>query len=402
MTLSIETTSQPAKNGDNYSELLTLIAHLGSTSRVELAQLTGLSRATVAQRIERILKVGLIVEIGNGKSTGGRRPSMISLNPGAGVVIGIDLGASHCHVAIADLKGEVKAIRTIGVVLSDGPLIVLGAVLIVINELLIECLHTKDDVLAIGMGVPGPVDFARGMIVKPPIMPRWDEFVVSQFFESHFKAPTIIDNDVNLMALGEFADRGRPDESMLFVKVGTGIGCGIISHGDIHRGMDGAAGDIGHIQVPENEDVVCVCGNVGCLEAVASGSAMVRRLRSFGKEVESSEDLVRLGIEGDADVVHQIRTAGSQIGAVLAALVSFFNPETIVIGGSISALGDDLLAAIRGVVYLRVLPLATRSLRLELSRSGWKAGIRGAVRLAQHAVLSPDHVNRWMSRPTVG
>jgi predicted NBD/HSP70 family sugar kinase len=337
------------------------------------------------------------MESGDGPSTGGRRPVLLTLNPEAGVVLAADLGATHCHVAAADLAGKTTVIRDSAVDIAAGPVAVLDEVQHHFADVLSRCGRSSSDVLAIGIGVPGPVEFYTGTVVRPPIMPGWDDFVVSEYLGKSFDAPVVVDNDVNAMALGEYVERGQRDTSLLFIKVGTGIGCGIVSHGELHHGMDGAAGDIGHIRLPDHDSTVCACGNTGCLEAVASGAAIARCLRGEGRDVQTSSDVVRLAQAGDPDVMYRIRTAGEQIGSVVASLVNFYNPETVIIGGSLAALYDDLLAAIRGVVYQRALPLATRRLRLETTALGWQAGLLGAIELARRSAFSPGVLGRWLA-----
>lgn len=379
---------------DDYALLVMLVAQQRQVSRADLARLAGLSRSTVSLRVDEILKTGLIRESGNGPSTGGRRPVVLTVNPEAGVVLAADLGATHCHVAAADLAGNILALQSGGVDMGAGPVAVLNEILRHCAEVLGSCEKTPSDVLAVGIGIPGPVEFSTGTVVRPPIMPGWDDFVVSEYIGRSFFVPVVVDNDVNVMALGEYVERGQRDTSLLFIKVGTGIGCGIVSHGELHRGLDGAAGDIGHTRLPDHDDTVCACGNTGCLEAVASGGAIVRQMRAEGRDVQVTSEVVRLAQSGDRDVMYRVRRAGEHIGSVLATLVNFYNPETIIIGGSLAALNDDLLAPIRGVVYQRATTLATRRFRLEITALGWQAGVLGAVELARRAALSPDAVGR--------
>lgn len=243
-------------------------------------------------------------------------------------------------------------------------------------------------VLAVSIGVPGPVEAATGTVVRPPIMAGWDGYRVPEFFAGRLGAPVLVNNNVNMMALGEHAHR-RDDSYLLFVKVGTGIGCGIVAGGVVHRGAAGAAGDIGHIRLAGHDEVLCHCGNTGCLEAVASGSAIATNLRAAGLDAVDAVDVVRLVTEGNPLARRQVRLAGQCIGEALASIVSFYNPDRIVIGGSVSQLHEDLLADIRGAIYARALPLATRSLTIESSSLGARAGLEGARQLATRHLLSP-------------
>lgn len=361
---------------------------------MDLASATGLSRSTVSQRVEVLLRRGVLEEIGNGRSSGGRRPVLLALRDRAGVVLGADVGATHCRLAVATLDGKIVVARDEVLAVTDGPEPLLSGVTESFAKLLKDSGRGPEDVFAIGMGVPGPVEFATGTVVQPPIMPGWDGFEIPRWFKDHLDAPVVVDNDVNVMAIGEYLGGDHREPSLLFVKVSTGIGCGIIIDGAIHRGADGAAGDIGHVRVAEESDTLCTCGNTGCLEAVASGSAIVHDLRDQGLDIGSVPDVVRLAQAGDPRVVRSVRSASVKIGEVLATLVSFYNPGSIVLGGTLAQLSDDLLAGIRSVIYSRALPLATRRLRIEKTSLGSGAGIRGAVLLAAHHALEPAGLKR--------
>ena len=249
----------------------------------------------------------------------------------------------------------------------------------------------------IGLGVPGPVAFDRGEPTNPPIMPGWDGFSIPGWFARRYGTPVLVDNDVNIMALGEHWTHWRDRGHLLFIKVGTGIGCGIVVEGHIHRGAKGAAGDIGHIRLAEHE-VICRCGNVGCLEAVSGGAALARRLSEEGIEAHTSRDVARLVKAGDAAATRLVREAGRNLGDVLAGCVNFFNPEVIVIGGDVGQASQQLLAGVREVIFRRSLPLATEELRVVPSRLGDRAGVIGAAIMVIEHVLSPDAIDRAIRR----
>jgi predicted NBD/HSP70 family sugar kinase len=386
-----------ARDGREFGQLLSLIAAGKAATRADLSRLTGLARSTVSQRVEVLLRRGLLTDLGDGPSTGGRRPLMLALDPSFGVILGADIGATHYRLGVADVSGEIVAEFGEALEVAAGPEVVLGRVLDGFRRLLAQVGRDHGDVRAIGIGVPGPVEFATGTVVQPPIMPGWDGLAIPGWFRDHFPAAVLVDNDVNVMALGEYWGRGLDAGELLYVKVSTGIGCGIIIHGRVHRGADGAAGDIGHVQVADHhDDSLCACGNTGCLEAVASGSAVARRLRAEGLTAWTARDVVELAQGGDARAVRGVRVAGQQIGVVLASLVNFYNPSMIVIGGALAELRDDLLAGIRGVVYHRALPLATRGLTIETTALGRQAGVRGAVILAAEHARSPAAMSEFV------
>jgi predicted NBD/HSP70 family sugar kinase len=257
------------------------------------------------------------------------------------------------------------------------------------RELLAQVGRTEADIAGIGIGLPGPVEHGSGRPVKPPIMPGWDGFDVVGYIRKDIDVEVLVDNDVNIMALGERHAHWSEYADVLFIKLATGVGAGIISSGELQRGADGTSGDLGHVRVPGGEGVLCRCGNTGCLEALASGPALARKLQSQGIEAASGADVVDLAAQGNVHAIHALRQAGRDVGEVLAICVNMLNPSVIVVGGSLSRAGDQLLAGIREAVYGRSLPLATARLRIEQSRAKTDAAILGASRMVIEHVLSP-------------
>ena len=376
-------------------ELLSLIRAGTAVTRADLARHTGLARSTVAQRVDALLGSGLVLEAGGTPSTGGRPATMLAFNHRAGVVLVADLGATHARLAVSDLAGTPLAERAGDLDIALGPDAVLTWVSARFDDLLQAAAKTPADVRGIGIGVPGPVEFDSGRPVNPPIMPGWDGFDIPGWFADRYGAPVLVDNDVNIMARGEHWVHWRATPHLLLVKVGTGIGCGIVADGHIHRGARGAAGDIGHIRAT-SEDVICHCGNVGCLEAVAGGHALATRLAATGVEASNSRDVVRLVREGNVGATRMVRAAGRTLGEVLAGTVNFFNPAVIVIGGDIAEAHAQLLAGVREGIFSRSLPLATRDLRIVPCRLGDRAGVTGAAITAIEQVLSPAAVDQTL------
>src|SRR3954471_10932490 len=296
--------------------VLSLIRDGEAVTRADLARRTGLARSTVAQRVEALLAHELVYEAGGsastggpaatvpgvkpaarrrpGRGSGGRPPTVLAFNRAAGVVLVADLGATHSRLAVSDLAGAPLAERAYDSDVARPPEEVLEWVRERFGALLEEVGRDGDDVRGIGIGVPAPVAFSRGEPVAPPMMPGWDGFSIPGWFSRHYDAPVLVDNDVNIMALGEHWTHWRDTEHLLYVKIGTGIGCGIVSGRRIHRGAQGAAGDIGHVRLAGHDDVICRCGNLGCLEAVAGGRALAANLTAAGLHAESSRDVVAL------------------------------------------------------------------------------------------------------------
>jgi predicted NBD/HSP70 family sugar kinase len=390
-------------SGGSVGETFGLIQEGRARTRAEISSLTGLTRATVSQRVDALIGAGLVRETGEGVSTGGRRPAVLAFVEGAGVVLAADLGATHCRLAVADLAGAPLA-ETVGEMeIARGPDVVLGWVQERFAGLLEEAGRAKDEVWGIGVGVPGPVDFEAGQAVNPPIMPGWDGFSIPERFADEFEGvPVLVDNDVNIMALGEHRVVWGGVEHLLFVKVGTGIGCGIVASGRIHRGERGAAGDIGHIRISGHDNAICRCGNAACVEAVAGGWALARQLSGLGFPASGSRDVVDLVRAGNPAASRLVRTAGELIGEVLASTVNFFNPAVIVVGGDVARAHEQLFAGIRSVVYGRSLPLATRHLELVPSKLDDRAGVFGAAMMVTEHVLRPEAVEVLVARARQG
>ncbi|GLW22476.1 MULTISPECIES: ROK family protein [Microbispora] len=350
------------------------------------------SRTTMGAELGRLTAMGLIAEIGPAASRGGRRSTVIDI---AGdirfVAIAVDTGA--VSVAITDGRLRIVAFERTECDVRQGPEPVLELAAERARGLLAKA--GVDRPLGVGVGVPCPVDFRRGITVATPVMPGWDGYPVRDLLGRWFECPVVLDNDVNVMALGEqHAGAARTVENFLFVKIGAGVGCGIVAKGELYRGMDGCAGDIGHIQVADS-DAVCACGNSGCLEATFGGEALARdaleavrsgRSPMLGELLERDGTLNAAAVAeavaaGDATSLQLVRTGGRRVGEVLSGLVSFFNPSLIVLGGGLAVLGHVLLAEIRSVIYRRSLPLATKNLPIVLSDVGEHAAVIGAARL---------------------
>jgi predicted NBD/HSP70 family sugar kinase len=266
------------------------------------------------------------------------------------------------------------------------------------DQLLTRSGHRQRDVFGVGVGLACPVEFVTGRPVNPPIMPGWDGFAVADWMRDRWRAPALVDNEVNMMAVGEHATSWSADDELLCIKVGTGIGCGIISRGALHRGAQGAAGDIGHVRVPGYDEILCHCGNVSCLEAAAGGEAIARRLVEGGIRADTGRDVVRLVREGNRDAIQLVRESGRLIGQVLAGAVNLLNPSVIVIGGELAGAEEHLFAGVREIVYQRSLPLATKHLRIVASQLSDRAAVIGAAVTVIEHTLAPNSVDAILTK----
>jgi glucokinase-like ROK family protein len=391
-------TARPANA--HQARLLKLLRDSGPSSRAQLGDRVDLSRSKLAVEVDRLLETGLVVADWLAASRGGRRSHNVRLAPTLRF-LGVDIGATSVDVAVTNAELEVLGHLSQPMDVREGPVAVFEQVLSMAAKLRASGLAEGFD--GAGIGVPGPVRFPEGVPVAPPIMPGWDGFPVREALSQELGCPVMVDNDVNLMAMGEMhAGVARSVGDFLCVKIGTGIGCGIVVGGEVYRGTTGSAGDIGHIQaVPGGRP--CACGNRGCLEAHFSGAALARDALEAAEEGRSAElasrlaangtlssvDVAAAAAAGDATAIDLIREGGTRTGQVIAGLVSFFNPGLVVIGGGVTGLGHTLLAAIRTQVYRQSLPLATGNLPIVLGELGPNAGVIGAARLISDHLFSP-------------
>ncbi|MEJ3405550.1 ROK family protein [Rathayibacter sp. YIM 133350] len=386
----VDTSRAGAPSAAAAGELFQLLRDGHPRTRAELASITGLARSTIALRVDSLMSLGLIGPVGDALSTGGRPPSRFALRPQARLVIGADLGASHATVGITDLTGTLLAEHSEEMDITSGPETVLSWLTEASLRLLKQLGRSRADVAAVGIGVPGPVEHSTGRPSNPPIMAGWDGFDIPGWMQRHLEVPVLVDNDVNISALGERSVAWPNTEHLMFVKVATGIGSGIISDGRLQRGAQGIAGDMGHVRVSRGAGVYCHCGNEGCLEALASGPAIAGALREAGVQAQTGADVVELVKRGNLQAIQAVRQAGRDIGEVLTAAVSFINPSVIVLGGSMARVGEHLIAGVREMVYTRSMPLATEHLTIVQSVAAGDAAVRGAGMLAIDHVLSPD------------
>lgn len=375
-------------------ELFQLIRHGHATTRPELGRRSGLSRTAVTQRVIALCELGLVIEEDPEASTGGRPAAQLVFNGDAGVVLAADFEVDRCRIAVSALDGSQLGMREAGIDIGLGPHKVVGWLVEQFVDLLDDVGRVVSDVCGVGIGLPGPVEFEVGCVVSPPIMPGWDSISIPDLLRESFPVPIHVDNDVNIMAAGEYATYWRNlVDDLLFVKVSAGIGCGIIIGGHLHRGAQGAAGDVGHIPVDGYPDVICRCGNSSCVEAVAGGTAIAARLREAGYDCADTRAVAALVQAGSADASRLVRDAGRLVGTVIAHLVNSLNPAVIVLGGEIAHAHAHLLAGVREVVYQRSPALATRNLELVISRLGERAGAIGATTGVLDDILSPESIN---------
>ncbi|GAA0409458.1 sugar kinase [Acrocarpospora corrugata] len=370
-------------------EVLQLIRSGEAATRADLGRVTGLSRPAVVHRVTELLQRGLVVEDAEGPSTGGRPPVRLRFNAAGGVVPVASLGASRTQIAVCDLSGAILDRTEVVIDVEEGPDVVLPLVMDTWEKLL----NGRAPVVGVGLGVPATVEFAAGRTESARVMAGWTGVEIPPLIAARYPVPVLVDNDVNAIAMGEHrvayaAELG----DLLFVKVSTRVGAGVISNGAILRGALGAAGEIGHIPVRDGGGVLCRCGNTDCLDSVASGTAILRHLRAKGRDVHSLADVTALVRAGDAETMAVVRQAGRWLGEVISGAVNLLNPAVVVLGGDVAEMFQPLVSGVREIVYRRSTQLATRTLRIERTRLGPAAGLTGSALMVIDQILAPEAI----------
>ncbi|MEV5497739.1 ROK family transcriptional regulator [Nonomuraea fuscirosea] len=369
-------------------QILQLIRKGTCRTRKELIEYTGLSRSTITDRVDRLIDAGYIHESGVGVSGGGRPPSVLDVDATRRLLLVADLGASHARVALTDLAARPMAEERAEMRIELGPDAVLSWVREAFQRMLDRAGRPAGDVCGVGLDLPGSVDHATGRVIRSFLMPGWDDHPVGEAVGSMFDVPILVENDANAMALGEWWSSWRGTDSLILIKVSTGIGTGIVLDGQIYRGVEEAAGNIGHVRLRETDDRVCTCGSRGCVASLASGHALATDLG-----MTSSRDVVRLVHAGDPGAIARVQEAGRTLGVVLATAVSLLNPGVLVLAGDMAQTREHYLTGIREVVYRRSLPYTTRNLEIVTSSLGDRAGIVGMAVIVMEHVLSPASVD---------
>ena len=379
--------------GVTAGEVLGLIASGQARTRSSLARATGMSRPTLAERLEVLFRAGLIREGDHAASSGGRPSRVLDLDRDRYAVLGADVGEDHVRLLLTDLTGVVVAERLTELPVTAGASTVLGWVTRTGATLLEETGRSTRDLLGIGLSVPAPVDRSTNQVASPSVMAGWEGRPIEALIRAELDVPVVVENDVNVLGFAEHLQAWRDYDDVLFVKAGTGIGSAIISAGQLFRGTHGAAGDIGHLRLRPEDGPLCRCGARGCVEALAAGWSIVRDLRRDGVDVSTTRDAMDLVRAGDPEAVALLRAAGRTLGQEIAYAVNLLNPAVVVVGGSLSGAGPHLLTGVRASVYSHSLPLATNDLRIVEGRHDERSGATGAALLAAAKTLRPDAVN---------
>jgi predicted NBD/HSP70 family sugar kinase len=380
-------------NASSHGGILGLVRSGAASSRAEVARRSGLSASTAATRVDELISHGYLREAGQGRSRGGRRPRNLEVSPGGGVVSGVDLGAHHASFGLFDMGGNLVAQRHRDLDIAKGPDSVLRWVLEQSQDMVSIDPSPHPSLRGIAIGLPGPVDSLTGLLVSPSRMPGWNGVDVAARLSEMAGIEVHVDNDANLMTLGEYVSMGDDPQYLVFVKAGSSIGCGVISAGSLHHGHHGMAGDISHVAVADAPPVVCSCGRMGCLDAVAGGAAIIAALRAAGEDVADTGELLALANDAHPLATRLLLEAGTRTGGVLATIVNFFNPQRLVLGGKLSQ-SEAFVAGVRSAIYTQCLPMATDQLEIIVSRTAQLGGVLGAGRAMLDHLFDPHVVDQ--------
>jgi glucokinase len=306
-------------------------------------------------------------------------------------ILGIDLGGTKIGIGLVDQDGTVLYSDIQPTFAQQGPQAVIQRIVAGAEQVLDEAGLARRDVRSVGIGAPGPLDIPRGLLVEPPNLPGWHNVPLREIVQDRLGAATYLENDANAAAIGEYLyGAGRDTRDMVYVTVSTGIGGGLILDGHIYHGVSGGAGEIGHITVlPYGPR--CGCGHRGCLEALASGTAIAREgqrlvargirtaIASQADQEVTAKHVVDAMRRGDPYAQQIVAQAMFYLGIGMANLVNLFNPERLVIGGGLAALGDDLLGPVRRAIDLGAFPSASAQVTVVLAELGVEVGIVGAA-----------------------
>ena len=366
------------------ARIVSLVASGRATTRSALSRSLGWAPSTVSTQLRPLVEGGVIYEEDIRDGERGRPTRRLSLARDGSYVVVVELDVQAARLGVVNAANEIQACSELAIDMADGPEAVVTAVSQRVESLLGAKLGRA--LRAVGICVPGPVDWKTGKLTMPARMPGWGGFSLREWLEQRLGVPVVVENDANVMAYAEHFARDGGDAPTVTIKAGTGISGGVIVDGEIYRGATSAAGDITHVYIPSAGDLPCSCGNRGCLETVASGAARVAALRERGMDVSSTADLVELALAGDPDVTTAVRTAGAVLGQMLCSVANFFNPQAIYLGGTLAVV-ESFVAAVRSQVYQGSHPLATSALTIEPAQTGDDGVLLSLARMAVEASL---------------
>jgi glucokinase-like ROK family protein len=385
----------------NRGRVIDVLRDRGRASRAEIARATGLSRSTVSTIVSSLIEAGLVT--GQEEATGvahgqhgGRPPVLLALDKSAGVAVGVDFGHTHLRVAVSDLSHEVLAEAARDLDVDHSAAEGLDAATKLVDQVLKRARVQRKRVLGVGMGVPGPINRSTGTVGSSAILPGWVGVDAAAEMSKRLRMPVHVENDANLGALAEFVwGSGKGFTDLIYIKLSSGVGAGMLLGGRLYHGTGGTAGEIGHT-VAQPGGAICRCGNRGCLETVASARAIAEVLGDSRGEPVSIKQMLDLARDGDAAAVRLIGEAGREVGIAVANLCNMINPERVIVGGDMSAAGDLITEPILESVRRYAILSAADQVSVIPGTLGERAELLGALALVlqppERFLVSPP---RW-------
>ncbi|HEY0604370.1 MAG TPA: ROK family transcriptional regulator [Herpetosiphonaceae bacterium] len=385
----------------NQALVLDLVRTQGPISRAQIARLGRLSMPAVMGIVGALIEQGLVREIGVGPSSGGRRPVLLEVVPEAFCAVGLDVGTRTIRAVVTDLHAVVHHSTEVPSEMERGPAALqrqLGAVL---HGILRDATRGFGGVLGVGLAVPAPILDSTALSFSPPSFPHWGELRLGDWLGAELKVPVIVENDAKAAALGEFLyGAGRGVRNLFYLIVHRGVGGAAIINGELYRGADGGAGEIGHVVI-ERDGPRCGCGQSGCLEALVGREAIRQRaiqtLRQAGEtelagrpiDMLRTDDVVDAALAGHVLAQHILIETGQFLGLGVANVVNLFNPELIILGGTTMRAGPLILDSIADVVQRRAMAGLARHMRIVPGTLGQDAGAIGAAALVLRRLFAP-------------
>ncbi|NUU06520.1 ROK family transcriptional regulator [Leifsonia sp. C5G2] len=375
--------SQGALRHLNQERLVEYLLANGPSTQAELARGTGLSTATVSNIVRDMAAKGVVAT--SPVTSSGRRALLVQLTDTGDIAVGVDFGRRHVRIVLATLGYDVLAEEQVALEPGYDVLEAVAQASGLLDRMLVDGGHDRQSVLAVGVGIPGPIDRRTGTVLQGAILPEWVG-ITRRELEDAFGFPVVVDNDANLGALAEVTwGANRGERNLIFVKIGTGIGAGLILNGQPYYGFLGITGELGHTPVAEH-GVICRCGNRGCLETVASTSVMLESLGRSGATTTS--DILRRGLEKDPAVLRVVGDAGTAVGQAIGNIANVINPELVLIGGPLVGLGDALLDPIRHGIRQNAIPIIAGTTTVRVSSLGDRAESLGAAAIVIQGALA--------------
>jgi glucokinase-like ROK family protein len=374
----------------NRGRVIDALRDRGRASRAEIARATGLSRSTVSSIVSDLIDSGLLSEqrdalgVAHGEA-GGRPPVLLSLDPSAGLAVGIDFGHTHLRVAVSDLSHEVLAETRRELDVDHSADQGLDAAAELVDQVLQEGNVDRNGVLGVGMGLPGPIDRSTRTVGSSSILPGWVGVDAAAEMGRRLRLPVHVENDANLGALAEYVwGSGRGHSDVIYIKLSSGVGAGLLLGGRLHEGAGGTAGEIGHTPAQQGT-AICRCGSRGCLETVASARAIAEQLGASRGEPVTTQELLELTADGDPAAARLIAEAGREIGVALAGLCNLINPDCVIIGGDLSAAGELITEPVFESIRRYAIASAAEQVSVVAGVLGERAELLGALALVLHA-----------------